>query len=282
VIEENGFKGKQCPDCNLVYISPRPTLDEVIDLYGHSNATISAQSHITPSIFKTLHARHTLKIIKQYKATGDILEIGSGGGHFLAEARKQQFNPYGLELNPVQAEHIRSLGIPCEEKVFSLDSFGDKKFDLIYHCDVISHFFDPVKEFKTMQAKLKEGGIVIFETGNIGDIGHEHFKRFTVFQYPDHLFFFTEANCQQLLTQTGFTLKKVQRYNIIPALRILKMLYKPSSKKATSSAPRQSSGLKSVLKKLYHYGLYGVRYQLGRILPKHRRPQTMIVIAQKN
>ncbi|GAI49710.1 unnamed protein product [marine sediment metagenome] len=25
VIKENGFKGKKCPTCGLIYISPRPT-----------------------------------------------------------------------------------------------------------------------------------------------------------------------------------------------------------------------------------------------------------------
>ena len=39
-IRENGYQGKQCPDCGLIYISPRPSLQEVIDLYGHDEAHI--------------------------------------------------------------------------------------------------------------------------------------------------------------------------------------------------------------------------------------------------
>ena len=38
VIEENGFSGRQCPACGLVYISPRPTLAEISNIYEHENA----------------------------------------------------------------------------------------------------------------------------------------------------------------------------------------------------------------------------------------------------
>ncbi len=33
VIEENGFMGKKCSRCGLIYISPRPTLLEIDRLY---------------------------------------------------------------------------------------------------------------------------------------------------------------------------------------------------------------------------------------------------------
>jgi hypothetical protein len=41
LIEENGYKGKKCPQCGLIYISPRPSLDEIVDLYGHNDAQIT-------------------------------------------------------------------------------------------------------------------------------------------------------------------------------------------------------------------------------------------------
>lgn len=281
VLEENGYKGKQCAECSLIYITPRPSRHEVIDLYGHSNAVISAQSHITPSIYKTLHARHTLKLIKRYKKSGDLLEIGSGGGHFLVEAHKAGFVPHGLELNPLQAAHIREQGIACEEKPLHTESFAGKKFDVIYHCDVISHFHEPIEEFKIMHEALKEGGLLIFETGNIGDIDRAYDRLFTQFQYPDHLFFFAEKNFKTLLMTTGFKLAAIHRYTITPSLRILKMLYKPARISAEPGIGKKTSWLKGLLKGCYHRGLYIIRYKLGAVLPKKRRPQTVIIIAQK-
>ena len=137
VIEENGYKGIKCQQCGLIYISPRPALEEIVNLYGHDNANISATSHILASFPKRLYAKHHLRIINAFSKSGALLEIGPGAGFFLDEARQIGFNPYGLEFNPIQANFMRNkLSISCEESPLSTSVFGGLKFDVIYHCDV--------------------------------------------------------------------------------------------------------------------------------------------------
>ena len=123
--------------------------------------------------------------IKKYINKGKILEIGAGGGYFLNEARKEGFGVYGLEFNKTQAKFIKDeLNIPCERVALNNKTFNNEKFDVIYHCDVISHFYDPIAEFKKMKEKLNENGFVIFETGNLGDVSIPYFRYITKFQYP--------------------------------------------------------------------------------------------------
>lgn len=288
VIKESGFQGKKCNECSLIYISPRPSIDEVLDLYGHSDAHISPYSHITESYFKYLHSRHTLSIIKKYKKSGKILEVGAGGGFFLAQARKEGFDPFALELNPIQADFItHSHAIPCEKKQLSSTSFGTTTFDIIYHNDVISHFHDPQEAFATIYAKLNEGGILIFETGNLGDVDRSYYRLFDSFQYPDHLFFFTEKNLRQLLKQNHFKFKAIYRYSIVAHLKILKLIASLTKKpampaKELPTTKKRISFINKLLKKMYHACLYTIRYRLGTILPKKNRPQTMIIVAQKD
>src|SRR3954469_17924952 len=134
-IEENGFKGRRCKSCGLIYISPRPVPGEIIDLYRHGEAHSPALYHVGPNPTATLTAKHHLaelkKIIPPVGPDGkkrSILEIGCGGGHFLKEAKKAGYEVFGLELNPLHAGHIESkLGIPCDTKPFSLETFGDRK-----------------------------------------------------------------------------------------------------------------------------------------------------------
>jgi 2-polyprenyl-3-methyl-5-hydroxy-6-metoxy-1,4-benzoquinol methylase len=286
-LQENGYCGKKCKKCSLIYISPRPTPDEIIDLYGHSNAQVTAQSHITDSLLKRLHARHTLKILSSYKTDGELLEIGSGGGFFLDEARNKGFVPYGIELNPTQAHFMQhSLKISCETTPLDTQSFGAKQFDVLYHSDVLSHFHDPVKEFRTMHEKMKDGGVMIFETGNIGDINSKFYTLFKSFQYPDHLFFFSEQNIKTLLEQTGFKLIKMYHYNIAPQLWTLKMLDKflgvsTENQVDMKKTAVKSSYLRPLCRSLYHRLLHVVRYQFGALLPKKQFPQTLICIAKK-
>lgn len=307
VIEENGFKGKKCSQCGLIYISPRPSLNEIIDLYGHDDANISAESHISAAFPKVLYAKHHLKIIRSVVKSGALLEIGPGAGYFLDEARKLGFEPHGLELNSAQANFIRNeLSIPCEGSLLSTSVFEGKKFDIVYHCDVISHFFDPISEFRKINEILKDDSFLVFETGNFGEVDQSYFKYIQKFQYPDHLFFFSTDNLIDILEKTGFKLIKIYRYSILPQLVARKMLsgvknlikkhvLKSNEKEKYPSDGRgignpsgvnsQSCNSKSIVKKsinnVYNYLNYVLRYKIGRIAPKVRRPQTVIVVAKK-
>jgi 2-polyprenyl-3-methyl-5-hydroxy-6-metoxy-1,4-benzoquinol methylase len=307
IIEENGYVGSNCVQCGLIYISPRPSFNEIVDLYAHDDARISAESLISDEFIKRLYAKHNLNIVTLYSTAGTILEIGAGSGYFLDEARKLGFEPYGIEINPVKANFIRDkLRIPCESHPLSASSFEGMKFDVVYHCDVISHFFDPISEFREIHQRLKENGMLIFETGNLGEVNKKYFKYITTFQYPDHLFFFTSNNVIDLLRKTGFEFIKIYRYAIVPELMIMNrfpiiknsiknIIYKSNKRGRTSSdrssvdnltgADHQSSNLNSLVKKFLKNGCnyinYLLRYKIGLIAPKIHRPQTVIVVARK-
>lgn len=296
IIKEDGFTCKKCNECGLVYLTPRPDCSQIIDIYKADKAQISAEDHITEEFIKRLFAKHHLKIIKKFIKSGDLLEIGPGGGYFLDEARKNGFDPYGIEINPRQARYIKNtLKIPCEDKELSLDSFSDKKFDIIYHCDILSHFNDPVTEFKKMNRKLRKDGYLVFETGILTNVNIKYLNLFPSFQLPDHLFIFSDNSLLKLLNNTGFALIKIFRYSLVAKLKVINIInkirqrdIKTTNKKNTNfdgshtfSSEHHSFKLRTILKKIYHYFLYASRYKIGYILPKRYVPITAITIAQK-
>ena len=232
-----------------------------------------------------------------------MLEIGTGMGYFLYEARKEGFEVYGTELNNLEADFMRSkLAIPCEESPLDVSLFNGKKFDIIYHCNVMSHFYDPVLEFQNMNEKLTKDGIVVFETGNYGDVKEKYYRFVSKFGYPGHLFFFSENNLKELLGRTGFEFTKIYRYSRLPELVILKMLMsenvidfvkskwttknlaKTSISEVKSSNMANSNIGRFIFQQLinaYGYFNYFIRYKIGYVMPKKGRPQTVIVIAHK-
>ena len=192
VIEENGYDGRKCPKCSLIFIFPRPSEKEVLN--RHAKDLNQALSHINAYSGKRLVAKHHLEIVRRYICRGSLLEIGSGSGTFLDEAKNKGFDVYGVEVNKILAEYIRKqLGIPCEELPLSRLSFGGKQLDITYHRDVLSHFSDPISEFGKIHSRLRKDGFVVFETGNGGDVEERYYKFYSSFQYPDHLFLFSEA-----------------------------------------------------------------------------------------
>lgn len=290
VIEEKGFKGRKCPCCGLIYISPRPTSAEILSLYSddQDHSYKNADSQLGFERPKKMHAKHTLKKIKTYIKRGYMLEIGAGAGYFLSEAEEQGFKVHAIELNKIESSFINNkLGIPCECSSLNEDSFGGRKFDIIYHCDVLSHFHDPIDQFKKINDSLVENGIMVFETGNIADVNRKYYKYCPSFDYPDHLFFFGESTIQKLLERTGFELLRIYKHSIMFPMLIEKLLWnlRGSLKEKANSDSLCNNIEKFSFKRLLrnYYRLFRVLliYKFGFLMPKKGQIQTLIVIARK-
>ena len=291
-ITENGFTGVTCHECRLIYISPRPSADAVENIYTDEHAVLYADAQFQFDAFNRMEAARTVEKIRSLKEKGTLLELGPGGGCFLAEARGAGYEPYGIELNPIEAGWInQTLRIPCESQDLSETSFDGKKFDIIYHRDVLSHLPNPIESFQAMNRALNNDGLLIFETGNIADVKKKYLKYFSQFSYPDHLFFFGERSLNLLLQRSGFEILRIEREPIILQLVLQKALWwiKDSLKDKNVATDLRSKHrdkeperltVKRRLRLLYRY----VRHYLVRLsapLPKKGRPLKLVITAKK-
>jgi len=291
-ITENGHDGYQCLDCGLIYISPKPDPDKIVNLYDHDSAHVSAQEWINASgsYGKALKAQMTLRFMRRYQPAGELLEIGAGGGAFLREAARY-YRVHGAEFNPAQVSHMQSLGIDCRQGAFE-KVFAGMTFDVIYHCDVLSHLFDPVADFQAMRNMLKAGGIIVFETGNFGDLGRRHYSLVERWQYPDHLYFFSRRSLSNLASAAGLKIEMVREYSrslemsLGNLLKPARSVVKQRGRSTSGSKSRASGGggktkLVRLAMTLKHMVDYVLTYQLGAFLPKSGRPQTVIVVLRQ-
>ena len=303
--EEDGYTARRCPNCGLVYVSPRPTLPEILNMYASDQSYSKAQPLISGAFDRRLRARHHLGIIKEHKSSGSVLEIGAGAGWFLYEARRAGFTVYGIELNRTLAEFMgERLKIPCGASPLDRSSSSGQTFDVICHFDVLSHFYNPIAEFQKMNNRLNNGGLLVFETGN-SDFDARYKSLFRSFQLPDHLFTFSEVSLKKLLEQTGFELEKIYEYSIVPQLmfllatrRIMAIVRRGTPRQNTNVSNQHNNiqtppdkQLKtstnkgnfpiSFAKNAINYFSYTLRYKVGAIAPQKRRPRTMLIIAHK-
>lgn len=293
-ITENEYTGLKCDDCELVYISPRPEADEVINVYTHEHATLYADAQLHFEEINSKQAASVLSEIRKHKREGSVLELGPGAGFFLQEARNLGYDVWAIELNPVEAQWIDKLDIPCETEPLNENSFDGQQFDIVYHRDVLSHLSDPVGVFQEINRALKPGGLLVFETGNTGELSEKYYKYFTQFLYPDHLFFFGEKSIRLLLDRTGFKVIEFRRYAIILQLLLSKALWGLKDRlKDVNKKDQAQDGVVSVgstgsrasfkrrLRSLYRL----VSFLLIRIgtavLPKKGRPLKLLVFATK-
>src|SRR5262249_27486073 len=195
---------------------------------------------------------------------------------FLEEARKFSFIPFAIEPNPRQALLIRSHGIECEERPL-VDAFPGRNFDVIYHCDVTSHFHDLVGEFRRMKQRLRPGGLMMFETGNFADLDPQHYPMIPSFQYPDHLFFLGQRSIDQLLSSAGF--RRLAQYRYSTAAQLAIGRHKKNVSHASASGGPSPTNSNIFTKRVKAMIRFGLTYILGRFTPLHSLPQTIITVA---
>jgi len=213
----------------------------------------------------------------------------------LDESRKAGFEPFGVELNLPQAKFIQEqLNIRVESVSFSGHSFGGMPFDIICHFDVVSHFYDPIYQFKIFNRRLNEGGILFFETGNGGNLSRRWLKFIGQLQYPQHLFLFSKKNIEQLCHQTGFEIINIYQYSISLHLFLIKLflwmrmgigrfLWKKGAKGVTDEfkgISREDLWWKSLPLKIAIFLNFSIKYKIGKFLPRIG-PQTIIYVAKK-
>lgn len=293
VIEENGYLGVKCPRCQLIYLCPRPSWQKLLNHYAAAPSRVDFHPR---NAAKRHKAWYTLSLLRPYLRGGSVLEIGPGDGAFLLALAQLGFSVYAIELNRAAAEFLHnSWNIPCETRPLSVSSFGYRKFDLIYHCDVLSHLYDPLADFAIMHAKLKDQGLLVFETGNLGEVHPRYYHVYPSFRYPEHLWFFGERSLRLLLTATGFEVVRLYRYNLLPPLflergyRLWKALRSPVATPNPEAAGTEDrhfrkSRSKGFLARIYYeLAEYFLPYRLGATFPGPRagRPQTLIVVARK-
>jgi SAM-dependent methyltransferase len=136
---------------------------------------------------------------------GRLLEIGCGGGYYLAVMRLLGWTVCGIEPDPVAAEvAARVAGCPVHVGTIDDAPFEPNSFDAIVCNHVIEHVYDP-KSFVSSAARLlAKGGLMAVQTPNFQSLGHRLFGA-DLFSLdpPRHLCLFTPDSLRQLFENSG-------------------------------------------------------------------------------
>jgi 2-polyprenyl-3-methyl-5-hydroxy-6-metoxy-1,4-benzoquinol methylase len=205
----------QCRNCGFQYVGERHSQ---LTFGSGTNAAVAQRVQAANFQFQNLrleeehrlallNARWRLDLIRQFRTTGKLLEVGCARGDFLSVAR-DEFDVHGVEPNPELAADAKTVA-PIHQDV--IETLPLRDFDVIVSFHVIEHVDSPKRFVEAMAERIKPGGLLVLETPDIHSLPFRimgsKWRQFI----PEHYFFFDQVTLAKLLHDCGFNVKKTRR-----------------------------------------------------------------------
>jgi 2-polyprenyl-3-methyl-5-hydroxy-6-metoxy-1,4-benzoquinol methylase len=205
------FLAKQCYGCGLVYLDPRPTLQELDRLYGPEYHAFQCSRESFGTIYKIrkrLEAKRLSALYRNLPANARILDIGCGDGFHLKILR--EFGPPGWILEGVDAsqqavDSAARAGLTVHHSQVETMRLPDASYDLILLIATLEHISDPRDLFNKIFLLLRPGGRVLVITDNTetGDFALFKGRYWGGYHFPRHWNLFNRRSLEALAHQAG-------------------------------------------------------------------------------
>ena len=154
-----------------------------------------------------LNAKTRLDLIRQYRPSGRLLEVGCARGDFLRVAR-EHFTVTGVEPNEELASDAAAFA-PVDRGI--IENHSESAYDVGASFHVIEHTDSPRRFLEAIAARVRPGGLVVIETPNIHSVPFRLLKsRWRQF-IPEHYFFFDEKTMAKLFEDLGLKVERIER-----------------------------------------------------------------------
>lgn len=275
---ENGYTLLQCP-CGAMFLDRPPPPGSVDPTYDPH-----------PLAFYSTGAEIRMRwIARRVPERGIFVEIGCGEGALLAAATDLQFRGEGIEPDRRRAALATGRGFNVENALVENTTRETASCDVVYHCDLLSHFPDPVDALRQMRRILRPGGVMAFEVGLVGNLSARWYGIGSL-QLPYHRWFFTEAALMALLEKSGFEMLECRRFGMGLNFRLSQIAKTlrigggssrsvAEHEKLAARKPRAGPANSTLMRWLRQQSYTFVRYRLGALFPDYG-PGTAFVLAR--
>jgi 2-polyprenyl-3-methyl-5-hydroxy-6-metoxy-1,4-benzoquinol methylase len=195
----------RCRECSMVYLSPRPRTDIIVDAYvAAEDPVFVAQNPERIRTFRTSLSSVTELTGIEPKGRM-LLDVGCGGGAFPKAAHDAGFSVTGIEPSHWLAGYgRREYGLDIRQGLLVPGLFDDESFDVVSLWDVIEHLTDVPGVLETIRSLLKPGGILLVNYPDYGSWAARILGRKWPFLLSVHLLYYTPATMTLQLQRCGF------------------------------------------------------------------------------
>jgi SAM-dependent methyltransferase len=199
----------RCPNCDLIYLSPRPDRQSMLFYYPDNYIAFARRElprWLNPVLRRWGGVARRCQAIERLTAPGRILDVGCATGDFLAGMQQRGWEVHGVELVPEAAARATArLGVPVFTGDLLAASFRDDYFDVVTLWNVFEHLFDPLVSLEEVYRILRPRGWLVLTLPNTESWAARLFGQFWVgWDSPRHLFLFSGPVLDRALRRVGF------------------------------------------------------------------------------
>jgi SAM-dependent methyltransferase len=271
VWRERMYEGRLC-SCGMLYTAPSPPPGAI---------DFTRDPH--PCEFYAYSAAYKAEWIARHCPRGRLLEVGCGEGFLLEAARARGYQVFGLEPHAERARRVKEqLGIAVQESFIEDAGLLKEDFDVVYHCDMLAHFPDPIRCLRLMASSLRDGGVLCFEVGVLGAISPFWYRLIGEIGLGPHLWLYSEQALESLFAQAGLAVQHVQVFGLGPYVFVNKVagLLEAVAFRLLSALPGVGARFsRQRLNRLHERLLFFLHYRVGAFAPRIG-PLKLLVVAR--
>lgn len=216
---ENGLGLVQCQQCGFVFVSPRPSAEDLYALYSESyfhnedSGVVGYSNYIKDEANIRQTSQRRLAHLEQYIAPGKLLDVGCATGFFMDEAHKRGWTVEGLDVSSFGVEYARShFKLNAQVGALTTLNLPAESYDLVTMWDVIEHVPDPTAYITEAARVLRSGGVISLATPDVDSLpARLAGRRWVGFKLSEeHVYYFSVKTLSQMLEQAGFEVLNVR------------------------------------------------------------------------
>jgi len=209
--KKNNYQILKCDSCGLYVLETDSSYDAFLKEYyseGYfkgKEGKFGYADYLSEERMVKKNMHGYLDSLKSVKPNGLLLDVGCASGFLLEEAQLLGYSISGIDTS----EYIVDMAKPEIRNHIICSplhnaNLKDESFDVITMFDLIEHLADPKKDLEKINKWLKNDGVLMIGTGDVGSFyakmlgKHNHY-----FAPPHHLFFFSRKSIRELLSQVG-------------------------------------------------------------------------------
>ena len=207
MITQESFIIQKCSTCGFHFTNPIPS-EVTIGSYYKSEDYVSHSStnkglvNKLYNLVRTITLERKVSLIRSYAKGNNVLDIGSGTGHFLNACQLNGLNVQGLEPD-VDARSFAKSNFGLElESLETLNSIESGSKDIITMWHVLEHVYHLKRDITEIVRVLNDKGTLFVAVPNMNSYDAKAYKEYwAAYDVPRHLYHFQENTIKNLFSQ---------------------------------------------------------------------------------